>query len=172
MRDLIDHRRHHTLEAIVAKAKRSAGILMYRRGGPELEVLLVHPGGPFWKNRDDGAWSIPKGLNEGDEEPPAAARREFAEETGCHADGDVVGLGDFKQSGGKIISAWALEGDFNPGSLHSNTFSIEWPPRSGRMGTFPEVDRAEWFTPRVARRKVVKGQIEIIDALLHQLTVV
>jgi predicted NUDIX family NTP pyrophosphohydrolase len=160
------------VETIVAKAKYSAGLLMYRRTQSEPEVLLVHPGGPFWSNKDEGAWSIPKGLYEEDEPPLRAARREFEEETGCRADGDFIELGNFKQAGGKIISAWATEGDFNTGSLRSNTFSIEWPPRSGRIETFPEVDRAEWFTPSVARKKILKGQIGIIDALLNKLTVV
>jgi predicted NUDIX family NTP pyrophosphohydrolase len=157
-------------EAIVARVTHSAGLLLYRRSQSEPEVLLVHPGGPFWIKKDDGAWSIPKGLYEENEDPLRAARREFAEETGCHADGAFIELGSFKQPGGKIISAWALEGDFDVGSLRSNTFSIEWPPRSGRIETFSEVDRAEWFTPPVARKKIVKGQIEIIDALFDKLT--
>ena len=144
---------------------------MYRRGRSEPEVLLVHPGGPFWMKKDDGAWSIPKGLYEANEDPLQAARREFAEETGCRADGAFIELGSFKQPSGKIISAWALEGNFDAGSLRSNTFSMEWPPKSGRMETFPEVDRAEWFTPPVARKKLVKGQIEIIDALLDKLAI-
>jgi predicted NUDIX family NTP pyrophosphohydrolase len=159
------------VETIVARVIRSAGLLMYRRSQPEPEVLLVHPGGPFWIKKDDGAWSIPKGLYEENEDPLRAARREFAEETGCHANGDFMELCSFKQPGGKIISAWALEGDFDVGSLRSNTFSIEWPPRSGRMETFPEVDRAEWFTPPVAGKKLVKGQVEIIDALLGELMI-
>jgi predicted NUDIX family NTP pyrophosphohydrolase len=161
----------NSVDTIVANAMRSAGLLMYRRSQPEPEVLLVQPGGPFWINKDDGAWSIPKGLYQKNEAPLQAARREFAEETGCHANGDFVELGSFKQPGGKRISAWALEGDFDVGSLRSNTFSIEWPPRSGRMETFPEVDRANWFTPPVARKKLVKGQVEIIDALLDKLMI-
>jgi predicted NUDIX family NTP pyrophosphohydrolase len=149
--------------------KRSAGILMYRRRHGEVEVLLVHPGGPFWKNRDEGAWSIPKGLHEDDEDASLAARREFEEETGSRADGDLVALGSFGQPGGKVIAAFALEGDFDVASLRSNTFDMEWPPRSGRSGTFPEVDRAEWLSAPAARRKLLKGQVPILEVLLARL---
>lgn len=145
--------------------KLSAGLLMYRRTCSELEVLLVHPGGPFWARKDDGAWSIPKGEYSEDEEPLAAARREFEEETGCRPTGPFVELGTFRQSSAKLIRAWAVEGNFDPAHLHSTTFAIEWPPRSGEMRDFPEVDRAAWFTPRVATRKILKGQRAIIDAL-------
>jgi len=150
----------------VARANLSAGLLMFRRREPDPEVLLVHPGGPFWQNKDDGAWSIPKGLYEKDEDPLAAARREFEEETGCRADGEFVALGSFRQPGGKTIAAWAVEGDFGAAALRSNTFTMEWPPRSGRLTTFPEVDRAEWFSPAPARTKLLKGQVPILDAFL------
>jgi predicted NUDIX family NTP pyrophosphohydrolase len=157
--------------AVMAKHTRSAGILMYRwkQGTPEL--LLVHPGGPFWAKKDDGAWSIPKGLFEEGEEPLAAARREFEEETGCKANGEFLKLGDFKQPSGKTISAWALEGDCDISSLRSNVFLMEWPPKSGRMKEFPEVDRAEWFGPADALRKITKGQVRIVEALLAALGV-
>jgi predicted NUDIX family NTP pyrophosphohydrolase len=147
--------------------KRSAGILMYRRRHSEVEVLLVHPGGPFWKNKEEDAWSIPKGLYE-DEDASLAARREFEEETGSRADGDLVALGSFRQPGGKVVTAFALEGDFDVASLRSNTFDMEWPPRSGRVASFPEVDRAEWLSPSAARRKLLKGQVPILEALLER----
>jgi len=144
----------------------SAGILMYRSRRGELEVLLVHPGGPFWRHKDDGAWSIPKGLCEEGEDPFEAARREFEEETGCRVDGRFMPLGNFKQSGGKTVTAWAVEGDFDTAALRSNTFSIEWPPRSARQQAFPEVDRAQWFSPEEARNKLLRGQVPILEALL------
>jgi predicted NUDIX family NTP pyrophosphohydrolase len=150
-------------------AKQSAGILLYRRAGDALELLLVHPGGPFWKNKDDGAWTIPKGWTEPDEEPLDAAKREFNEETGFAVKGPFLELGAFKQSGGKMILAWAAAGDADPVSLKSNLFEMEWPPRSGRRMQFPEVDRAGWFSLDEARRKILKGQAPIIDALLQQL---
>ena len=148
-------------------AKRSAGILMYRRNGEQL--LLVHPGGPFWARKDDGAWSIPKGLYQEGEDPLAAARREFEEETGCVPGGDFIDLGHFRQPGGKIIAAWAVEGDFDTANFRSNLFSMEWPPKSGRMREFPEADRAEWFEPSHALRKILKGQAPIIRTLLDRL---
>jgi predicted NUDIX family NTP pyrophosphohydrolase len=153
----------------MAKAEHSAGLLMYRRRGPEPEVLLVHPGGPYWSKKDDGAWSIPKGLCDAAENPLVAARREFEEETGCRPDGDFVGLGDFKQPSGKLISVWAFEGDFNLELFRSNLFSLEWPPRSGRRQDFPEADRAGWFAPALAARKLLRGQLPILDALLASL---
>jgi predicted NUDIX family NTP pyrophosphohydrolase len=149
--------------------RRSAGILLYRRRHGAVEVLLVHPGGPFWANKDDGAWSIAKGEYGPGEEPLAAARREFAEETGATVEGEAIALGAFRQSSAKIVDAWAVEGEFDPAELKSNTFALEWPPRSGRMREVPEVDRAEWFTPADAERKILKGQRPIIEALLHQL---
>lgn len=149
--------------------QRSAGVLLYRRKGGGIEVLLVHPGGPFWAKKDEGAWSIPKGLIEPGEVPIAVARREFAEETGAALEGDLVALGAFAQSRAKTIEVWAAEGDFDPATLKSNTFSMEWPPRSGRMQEFPEVDRAQWFGPDAARVKMLKGQRPVIDALMQRL---
>jgi predicted NUDIX family NTP pyrophosphohydrolase len=149
--------------------QRSAGILLYRRRQDGVEVLLVHPGGPFWANKDEGAWSIPKGAYEPGEEPLAAARREFAEETGARLEGEAVALGSFRQSAVKTVDAWAVEGDFDPAGLRSINFQMEWPPRSGRMGEFPEVDRAEWFAPEAATRKMLKGQRPIVQALLRHL---
>jgi predicted NUDIX family NTP pyrophosphohydrolase len=149
--------------------QRSAGILLFRRSGRKLELLLVHPGGPFWSKKDDRAWSIPKGLYEESEDPIAAARREFEEETGSAVTGELIELGSFKQPSGKTIQAWAAEGDFDPANLRSNLFSIEWPPKSGRMQEFPEADRAAWFEPDVAGTKINKGQVPIIAALLKRL---
>jgi len=144
----------------------SAGILLYRRGPAGPEVLLIHPGGPYWAKKDDGAWSIPKGLYEPGEDPEAAARREFAEETGFAPSGNLISLGTFRQPSGKRIAVFAAAGDCDPEALASNLFSIEWPPRSGRMQEFPEADRAAWFSPEAARRKILKGQAPIVDALL------
>jgi predicted NUDIX family NTP pyrophosphohydrolase len=147
--------------------KRSAGLLMYRRTrGGGLELLLVHPGGPFWARKDEGAWSIPKGEYDDGEDPLAAARREFAEELGAEADGAFVDLGEVTQAGRKVVRAFALEGDFDVNGLRSNTFELEWPPKSGRRQTFPEVDRAEWFSPAEARRKILAAQQPFIDRLL------
>jgi predicted NUDIX family NTP pyrophosphohydrolase len=148
--------------------QRSAGIVLFRRT-PALEILLVHPGGPFWRNKDEAAWSIPKGVFTPEEEPLAAARREFREETGADIDGEFIDLGTFAQPGGKIVAAFAVEGDFDLGRFASNMFSMEWPPKSGRMQEFPEADRAGWFAPAVARRKVTKGQVAIVTALLDKL---
>jgi len=150
--------------------KRSAGLLLYRLRGKNPELFLVHPGGPFWASKDAGAWSIPKGLYEDGEDPLAAARREFAEETGFAATGDCTDLGEFRQPGGKIVRAFAIEGDADPAQLTSNVFVLEWPPKSGRRREFPEVDRAAWFTPEEARAKLVKGQVAIVDALLERLS--
>jgi len=147
----------------------SAGIMLYRRTGDELEVLLVHPGGPFWAKKDDGAWTIPKGLYEGGEEPEAAARREFAEETGYAPAGEMLALGSFRQPSGKRVTAFALEDDFEPDELVSNTFEMEWPPRSGRRQSFPEIDRAGWFGIAAARVKLLEGQVPILEALLERL---
>ena len=149
-------------------AKRSAGILMYRRQ-PHLEVLLVHPGGPFWAKKDLGAWSIPKGEYVEGEEPLAAARRELEEETGKRVEGDVVPLGDVVQPGRKVVTAFALEGEFDPKELRSNLFELEWPPRSGRKKSFPEVDRAGWFSPDEALRRILSGQRELITRLVAAL---
>jgi len=147
--------------------KRSAGLVLFRqREGDEIEVLLVHPGGPFWAKKDLGAWSIPKGEHADDEDPLAAARREFAEELGqAPPDGEPVPLGEVRQKGGKRVVAWALEGDLDPATVASNTFEIEWPPRSGRLQEFPEVDRAEWFSLEEARRRILQGQIPLLEVL-------
>ena len=150
-------------------AKESAGLLLYRRKSGALEVFLVHPGGPFWAKKDDGAWSIPKGELAPGEEPLAAAIREFAEETGMTLAGDFRPLPPAKQTGGKLVRAWALEGDIDPAALRSNTFEMEWPPRSGKRQSFPEVDRGAWFTLDEARRRINKGQITLIEALSESL---
>jgi len=146
--------------------KRSAGLLMYRRRGGALELLLVHPGGPFWAKKDAGAWSIPKGEHDDGEAPLAVAKREFAEEVGEAPDGDFIDLGDVTQAGRKVVRAFALEGDFDVARLQSNTFEIEWPPKSGRKRSCLEVDRAGWFTPDEARRKILAGQRPFIERLL------
>ncbi|MCK0438298.1 NUDIX domain-containing protein [Gordonia alkaliphila] len=147
-------------------AEHSAGILLYRGRGDDLRVLLVHPGGPYWKNKDDGAWTIPKGLVEAGEDPLAAARREFAEETGSPApDGDALDLGQVRLRSGKRVTGFALEGDFDPKALRSNTFELAWPPRSGRTAIFPEVDRAEWFDVVAAVRKLNVAQAPFVDRL-------
>jgi predicted NUDIX family NTP pyrophosphohydrolase len=146
--------------------KRSAGILMYKRSGKELFLLLVHPGGPFWTNKDIGAWSIPKGEYEEGEEPLTAAKREFCEELGAEPSGEFFELGALVQPSRKEIIAFAVEGDFSVMALKSNTFELEWPPKSGRKKQFPEVDRAEWFNPAQARQKILAGQAEFIDRLV------
>jgi predicted NUDIX family NTP pyrophosphohydrolase len=143
----------------------SAGLLLYRRTASGIEVFLVHPGGPFWAKKDAGAWSIPKGEYVPGEDPLAAARREFAEETGIVLDGEAVDLGSVKQAGGKIVRAWAIEGDCDAGAIRSNTFALEWPPRSGRQQEFPEVDRAAWFDLDTAEEKILKGQLDFIRRL-------
>jgi predicted NUDIX family NTP pyrophosphohydrolase len=146
--------------------RRSSGILLYRRAGGGVEVLLVHPGGPFWARKNEGAWSIPKGEYGDGEEALAVARREFEEETGMRPAGEFAPLGEVKQPGRKIVTAWALAGDFEVSQLRSNTFALEWPPKSGRMAAFPEVDRAQWFDPAEARRMILPGQVAFIDRLL------
>ncbi len=145
--------------------KKSAGLLLYRQGSEGLEVLLAHPGGPFWARKDDGAWSIPKGEMEDAEDPLAAAVREFEEETGTRPDGEFIALSPLKQTGGKLVYAWAVRGDFDPAKLRSNLFSLEWPPRSGKYREFPEVDRVEWFGLEDARRKILKGQAGFLEQL-------
>jgi predicted NUDIX family NTP pyrophosphohydrolase len=146
--------------------QRSAGILLFRRA-PELEVLLVHPGGPFWAKKDLGAWSIPKGEHDEAEDAQACALREFAEETGsAPSPGELTDLGTIKQKAGKIVQAWALEGDLDAAGIRSNTFSMQWPPRSGRMQAFPEVDRADWFAVNEARERINPAQAEFLDRLV------
>jgi predicted NUDIX family NTP pyrophosphohydrolase len=144
---------------------KSAGLLLYRESIEGLEVLLVHPGGPFWAKKDDGAWSIPKGEFADGEDPLAAAKREFKEETGVQPDGEFVPLEPLKQPGGKLVFAWAVRSDFDPSTLDSNKFSMEWPPKSGRQQEFPEVDHAAWFAVEFASRKVLKGQVPFLDQL-------
>jgi predicted NUDIX family NTP pyrophosphohydrolase len=144
----------------------SAGILLYRYQGNGVEVLLVHLGGPYWLHKDLAAWSIPKGLCEADENLLQAARREFEEETGFAVDGDFIYLGELKQSTGKIVHAWALEGELDADKIRSNTFSMEWPRNSGRIQEFPEVDKGAWFDLKTARRKIIKGQIPFLDRLV------
>jgi predicted NUDIX family NTP pyrophosphohydrolase len=145
--------------------KKSAGLLLYRVKEGLLEVLLVHPGGPFWRNRDEGAWSIPKGEIGEDEDPFHAARREFEEETGGTAPAEAVALEPIRQQRGKLVFAWAARGDFDPATLRSNLFSMEWPPGSGHTAEFPEADEAAWFPLDVARRKILKGQLGFLDQL-------
>lgn len=150
--------------------KTSAGILLYRRRSHALEVLLVHPGGPFFVSKDAGSWSIPKGEYEPAEDPLSAALREFHEEIGCGpGTGEPRSLGQVKQASGKIVSAWAIEGDCDVNAIHSNLFSVEWPPRSGKMREFPEVDRAGWFTLDAARQKMNPAQCAFLDRLVEQL---
>lgn len=152
--------------------KRSAGILLFRRDGAGPQVLLVHPGGPYWARRDQGAWSIPKGEIEDGEAPRDCALRELAEELGPApeiAPGQLVELGSVRQRAGKVVEAWAAEADFDPARLSSITFAMEWPPRSGSEREFPEVDRAEWFEPEQARRKILPAQAPFLDRLLEHL---
>ena len=152
-----------------AKASRSAGLLLYRRTGGSLEVLLGHMGGPFFARRDDGAWSIPKGEYTADEQPLDAARREFAEEFGTAPPSTdaALALGEVRQRNGKVVTAWAVEADFDADAIVSNTFEIEWPPRSGRRQEFPEIDRAAWFDLDAARVKMIVGQDALLDRLLE-----
>jgi predicted NUDIX family NTP pyrophosphohydrolase len=150
-------------------SRTSAGLLMYRRGDGRVWVLLVHPGGPFFRNKDEGAWSIPKGEFEPGEEPLEAARREFHEEVGVQPEGPFLALTPVKQKGGKVVHAWAFAGDCDPGSIGRSTFTIEWPPRSGRRVEFPEVDRAAFFNLAEARRKIHAGQARLIDELEQRL---
>ncbi|MHB8207521.1 NUDIX domain-containing protein [Mucilaginibacter sp.] len=149
--------------------KQSAGILLYRNTNNILEVFLVHPGGPFFKNKDEGSWSIPKGEFSDEEEALAAAKREFEEETGQAVDGNFISLGSIKQKSGKTVYAWAIEGDINHETILSNTFEIEWPPRTGKKLTIPEIDRAAWFEVDEAKRKTNPAQSELIDRLVSKL---
>ena len=145
--------------------KESAGILMYRMRSASLEVFLVHPGGPYWAKKDRGAWSIPKGEFDAGEDHLAAAKREFQEETGFFPEGSFVALTPVKQAGGKVIYAWAVQGDCDGKTIQSNTFSMEWLPRSGKYQEFPEVDRAEWFAMDIAKEKILKGQVSLLEEL-------
>jgi predicted NUDIX family NTP pyrophosphohydrolase len=153
--------------------KRSAGVILFRRKGPDVEVLLAHPGGPFWKNKDDGAWSIPKGEYDEDQDPLTAAKRELAEETGLSPSGDFIPLGAIRQPGGKVVTAWVVEVNFDTAfdaaRMRSNTFSMPWPPGSGKLQEFPEIDRAEWFPVEIARRKILEGQAGLLERLLQHL---
>lgn len=150
--------------------KRSAGLLMYRRREGIVEVFLVHPGGPFWARKDLGSWSVPKGEYVPDENPLAAARREFEEETGITARGDFRELTEIKQKGGKLLKIWAFEGDCDPREIKSNTFTMEWPPRSNKTQEFPEVDRAAWFSLQEAEEKILEGQKPLLDELAEMLS--
>lgn len=150
-------------------AKLSAGILRYKWVDRQLQVLLVHPGGPFWKNKDLGSWSVPKGEYDEGEDPLTVAKREFTEETGIPIDGDMDFLGEIKQPSGKRISVWTIEGDCSVENIMSNTFSMEWPPKSGQMGEFPEVDAVRWFTAEIGLTKILKGQKGFIDLLAEKL---
>jgi len=148
----------------------SAGILVYRFRNKRLEVFLVHPGGPFWKGKDRNAWSIPKGICEEGEDVLEAAKREFKEETGFEIDGDFIDLGQIRQSSGKIVHAFAIEGDIDPKKIKSNTFKLEWPKGSGNIKEYPEIDRGEWFTLDKAKEKITKGQKAFLDRLLEKLS--
>jgi predicted NUDIX family NTP pyrophosphohydrolase len=150
-------------------AKKSAGLLMYRLHNNSLEVLLVHSGGPYWANRQWHAWSIPKGEIDPGEDAFTAAQREFQEETGQVPKGEFKALKPIRQASGKLVFAWAFEGDFDPAKLHSNTFSIEWPPRSGNMQEFPEVDQAAWFAVQEAKQRIIKAQAQFLDELATML---
>jgi len=150
-------------------AAQSAGLLLFRRAEQGLEVFLVHPGGPYWARKDVGAWSVPKGEFAEGEDPLEAARREFHEETGLHAAGPFVPLRPIRQAGGKVVHAWAAAADFDAASIRSNTFTMEWPPRSGRTREFPEIDRGAWFDLPEARRRILPSQAPLLDQLLERL---
>jgi predicted NUDIX family NTP pyrophosphohydrolase len=150
--------------------KRTAGILMYRLRDHTIEVFLVHPGGPYWAKKDAGAWSIPKGEIDENEDFLDAARREFQEETGLAIDGDFMALTPVKQTGGKVVHAWAVEGDCNAEVIKSNTFSMEWPPRSGHRKEFPEVDQARWFSLEIAKEKILTAQVKLLEELDRMIT--
>jgi predicted NUDIX family NTP pyrophosphohydrolase len=154
---------------LVPMVRRSAGLLMFRRKGKELEVFLVHPGGPFWAKKDEGTWTVPKGEYVDGESPLDAARREFLEETGFVAEGEFLDLGTVKQNNGKLVIAWAFEGDCDPAKLTSNTCMVEWPPRTGKMIEIPEVDRGAWYALPEARRAILKSQSLFLDVLAAKL---
>jgi predicted NUDIX family NTP pyrophosphohydrolase len=149
--------------------KKSAGLLLFRKAGHSVELFLVHPGGPFWAKKDDAAWSIPKGEFAEGENPLDVAKREFQEETGFEMDGTLEPLVPVKQPSGKVIYAWSVEGDIDASAIHSNNFSMEWPPHSGKVQEFPEVDRGAWFPLPQARKKILKGQIPLLDQLEQKL---
>lgn len=146
----------------------SAGLLMFRKCDGQLQVLLVHPGGPFWRKKDEGAWSIPKGEYDETENPLEAAKREFEEETSIKPDGEFIPLDAIRQGSGKVIKVWAFEANCSPKTIRSNTFSMEWPPNSGHQQEFPEVDRADWFNLDDARKRIVKGQVGFLDRLMNR----
>ena len=150
-------------------SKKSAGIVLYRTQGHFLEILLVHPGGPFWAKKDEEAWTIPKGEFEDDEDPLTAAKREFEEETGMKISGQFIELKPVKQKSGKLVLAWAVEGNIDPAKIKSNEFEMEWPPRSGKMKSFPEIDKAEWFNINDAEKKINPGQLPLIKELESKL---
>ena len=150
--------------------KRSAGILLFRKSHDGVELLLAHPGGPFWASKDAGVWSIPKGEYDETEDAQTAARREMWEETGIVVSGQLIELGTYRQPSGKLVSAWATEGDFDPRDLKSNNCQVEWPPKSGRLIDVPEIDRAAWFSVEEALTKITKGQIPIVQALAKKLS--
>jgi len=150
-------------------SKQSAGLLLFRKVSADIEILLVHPGGPYWATKDEGAWSIPKGEFDQNEDPLDAAKREFMEETGFAPSGEFIPLEAVRQTNSKTIHAWAIEGDFDPATLQSNTFSLEWPPKSGRQEQFPEVDHAAWFSMGAAKRKILKGQTPFLKQLQEML---
>ncbi|KQX18033.1 MULTISPECIES: NUDIX hydrolase [unclassified Sphingomonas] len=152
------------------RALRSAGLLVWRRRAHAIDVLLVHPGGPYWRNKDAGAWQIPKGLIEPGEQPVAAAFREAEEELGMAVRGAAAALGEIRQAGGKIVEAFAVEADLDPAALCSNSFEMEWPPRSGRVQSFPEIDAARWFDSGAARGMMLASQIPLLDRLLETIT--
>ena len=156
---------------LIPMEKRSAGLLMFRGRDKQIEVFLVHPGGPFWSNKDAGAWMIPKGEYIDGELPLDAARREFREETGFEANGEFIDLGTVKQASGKLVSAWAFEGDCDPEKLTSNSCTVEWPPRSGRTIEIPEVDRGAWYSLSAARSSILKSQQPFLDVLVTKLQV-
>ncbi len=153
----------------MAASKKSAGILLFRQASGRLEVLLVHPGGPFWAKRDEGAWSIPKGEFTDAEEPLEAAKREFEEETGFHPAGEMIPLAPLRQPSGKLVYVWAMKGDLDPAAVRSNTFSLEWPPKSGQYRDFPEIDQAAWFSLEEAGRRISKGQAPFLSQLRQKL---
>lgn len=149
---------------------KSSGILVYRFRDGQLQVMLVHPGGPFWAKKDKGVWSIPKGICEEGEASIDAAKREFKEETGFDINGNFIDLGELRQSSGKIVHVWAVEGDLDTSKIKSNTFEMEWPKGSGKIRQYPEIDKGEWFSIDVAKEKIVKGQKGFLDRLLEKLS--